>query len=85
MKVLASDSKMVQMTVNDGKVLNRSKDGTFSVPDRLGRSLLKGSEFGRVGVNLRTATGWRCGQCGHLGVFRDRCGKCGGPDLLEED
>ena len=83
MKRLASDSKLTEMTVNDGALIRRSPDATFSVPDDVGRSLLRGSQFGRVGVNLRSAQGYRCQACGHLGVFRDKC-RCGS-DRLEAE
>ena len=83
MKLLASDSKLIQATVNDGPVIARNKDGTFHVDDLTGRSMVKSSEWAQVGTNLRTAKGYRCKECGHLGVFKDRC-KCGSSNVQAE-
>ncbi len=72
------------MTVENGPVIKRQPDATFHVDDRLGHAMLKSGEWGRVGINLRSAPGYRCQDCGHLGVFKDRC-RCGSANLeLEE-
>jgi hypothetical protein len=85
MKLIASDNQMRQMTVNGGKVYKRGADGTFTVPDSIGISLKKGSEFGVVGTNFRSTRGWRCVSCGRVNVIRDHCGRCGGTELVAED
>lgn len=84
MRLLASDSKLVEMSVNDGGVIRRSKDATFCVDDATGKSLVRGSEFAQVGTSMRQAQGYRCKSCGFLGVFRDRCGRCGNGNLEAE-
>jgi hypothetical protein len=83
MKLLSQAPGMREFTVNNGKVIKRDKDSTFNVNDSLGKSLVKSGEMVAVGTNLRSAQGYRCETCGHLGVFKDRC-KCGGTDLRPE-
>ena len=84
MRVLASSDQLREFTYQDGPVHSRAKDGTFHVPDAMGKGMVKGSEFAQVGVNLRSAMGYHCRDCGHLGVFKDRC-KCGSIDLDPEE
>jgi hypothetical protein len=88
-KVLASDNGVKEITVDGSAPLKRAKDGTFHVPERLGRGMVKGSEFAQVGTNFQKPTipGYRCtnAACGHLGLFRDKCGRCGCTDLVRED
>jgi ribosomal protein S27AE len=84
MKLLASDRKCVEITVNDGAVIRRGKDATFTVPDDMGKSIAKSSEFAIVGTNFQGVKSFRCQGCGFLAVFRDHCGRCGGTDLKEE-
>ena len=84
MRLLASDSQLKAITVNDGPEIKRSKDATFHVDDVTGRSIAKSSEFAVVGTNFRTARGFVCQSCGRINVFRERCGKCGSTDLTPE-
>ena len=85
MRVLASSAQLTELTVNDGAVRKRNKDGTFHVPDSMGKGMVKGSEFAQVGVNLRSAQGYVCADCGFVAVFKDRCGRCGGSTLQPEE
>ena len=85
MKLIASDNGVKEITLDGSAPLARGKDGTFDVPDSVGRGMLKGSEFGRVGTTFRARSipGYRCKDCGHLGLFRDGC-KCGSTNVEEE-
>lgn len=85
MKLIASDSKLSEVTVDNGPGIKRGKDGAFTVPDQLGKSMLRSGEWGRVGISLRNASGYVCEECGFVSVFRDKCGKCGSTDLNPED
>ena len=77
MKVLASDAQQIEMTVNDGPVLRRGQDGAFEVPDALGKSMLRSSEYGRVGLTFRNVRqGFVCESCGRENLIRE-CGRCG--------
>jgi hypothetical protein len=60
------------------------RDGTFHVRDDNVRRLLKGGECFLPGTRVGVARGWRC-ACGHLSVFRARCGRCGATDLTAEE
>jgi hypothetical protein len=84
MRILASDRKLVEMTANDGPIHKRAKDGTFHVDDRLGRSMVKSSEWAEVGTNFQGTQGFVCTDCGRVSVIRDHCGKCGGTNLEPE-
>ena len=84
MRLLASSSNLTEFTINEGGVRKRGKDGTFSVPDSLGKSMVKSSEWAAVGTNFRSAPGWECQDCHRVNVFRDRCGKCGSTNLRPE-
>jgi hypothetical protein len=85
MKLLASDRKLTEMTVNDGPVIKRQKDAAFHVDDAMGRSLVRSGEWGVVGTTFRNAQGFECQDCHRVNVFRERCGKCGGTNLKPED
>ena len=74
---------MRDFTVNDGKVISKAKDGKFHVPDSLGKSLVKSGEFMVTGTTFRNIPGYRCGDCGFLGVFKNKC-KCGSTELTPE-
>lgn len=67
-----------------GVIYNRQGDGTFHVNDPARASLMLKGDFTEAKTNLSGVTGYRCGDCGFLAVFRDRCGRCGGTDLLAE-
>jgi hypothetical protein len=85
MKLIASSDGVKELTLDGSKPIRRGADGTFEVSDHVGRGMLKGSEFGRVGTTFRAThiPGYRCQDCGHLGLFRDRC-KCGSSNLEAE-
>lgn len=85
MELVASDRKLVELTVNDGAVVKRNAKGTFTVPDAIGRSIVRSGEFGVAGTNLRGGNnGFRCTSCWHLSVFKEKCGRCGSTELKEE-
>ena len=85
MKLVASDSKLTSVQLGDGgKVINRSKDGTFHVDAALGKGMVKSGEWGVAGTTFASARGYRC-ACGHLSVFKDSCGRCGSTDLTLEE
>ena len=84
MKLLASDRQLKEVTINDGAVIKRSKDETFQVSDRLGKSMVKSSEWAQVGVNFRGVKGFECQDCHRVNVISDHCGKCGGTNLVRE-
>ena len=83
MKLIASDNSVKEITLDGSAPLKRGKDGTFEVGDYVGKQMLKGGEFGRAGMTFRNVPGYRCQDCGHLGLFRDRC-RCGSTDLEQE-
>ena len=83
MKLIASDSGVKELTVDGSKPIKRQKDGAFHVPDSVGKAMIKGGEFGRVGMTFQNVPGYRCQDCGHLGIYRDKC-KCGSTNLEAE-
>ena len=88
MRVLASDKKATELTVDEGKVHKVQKDGTFHLDERTGRKLVKSGAFAEVGISFRNAKGYRCTNpaCkGRLSLFKDSCGRCGGSDLVPEE
>ena len=84
MKVLSSDKKADELTVDDGKVHKVNRDGTYHLDDRTGKMLVKSGDFAQVGINFQGARGFRCTNpaCkGRLSLFKDSCGRCGGHEL----
>lgn len=81
MRVLASSQGLVEFQVDEGRVRRRNADGTFHVPDELGKKMLKSGEWGRVGTNFRHANDFTCQDCGFNALIRDHCGRCGGSNL----
>jgi hypothetical protein len=84
MRVLAPDPKCNAIQVDDGPDIKRHKDGTFHVPDSLGKQIKRGGEFGVIGITFQSARGFVCKDCGRVNVFKDHCGKCGSTNLEEE-
>jgi len=84
MRLVGSDRGLKEITVNDGPVIPRQKDGTFHVDGQTGKSLVKSGDFAVAGTNFRNAKGYKCVACGFVTVFRDHCGKCDGTELVEE-
>ena len=84
MKLVGSDRNLREVQVNEGRVVPRSKDGTFHVEGPDARALVKSGDFAVAGTTFRSAKGYRCESCRFVGVFRDRCGRCGSTDLKEE-
>ena len=85
MKLISQSPGLRDFTVNNGKVIRPARDGRFHVNDSLGKALVKSGEFTAAGINLRSAKGYRCIDCGRVNVFRDHCGKCDGTNLEAED
>lgn len=84
MRLLGPEDGCKQTEVG-GVRYNRQGDGTFHVGDRtLAKALIKTGDFTEARTNLSGVTGYRCGGCGFLAVFKDRCGRCGGTDLVAE-
>lgn len=83
MRLLGPEDGCKQAEVG-GRVHHRQGDGTFHVNDGTARVMIQSGDFTIARTNLSGVTGYRCGDCGFLAVFRDRCGRCGGTDLLAE-
>jgi hypothetical protein len=84
MKLLASSNGVKELTVNEGKVIARQKDGTFHVDGAQARLLKASGDFALVGTNFQGTQGYRCQDCGFHSVYRDHCGKCDGSNLVED-
>ena len=84
MKLVSSDGGMKEIDVN-GKRLKRQKDGTFHVSGPEAHMLKKTGDFAVAGITFTGATGYRCQDCNFLSLYRDRCGQCGGTDLVKEE
>lgn len=85
MKLIASDNGVKELSLDGSAPLKRDSDGTFTVSDFVGKRMLKGSEFGRVGTTFRkVAQGFTCVDCGFASLLRDHCGKCGSTRLEAE-
>ena len=83
MRLVGSDRGLKQVEVN-GKVINRSKDGTFNVSGNDASILKKSGDFAVAGTTFQSAKGYRC-ECGFVSVFRNKCGKCGSTNLTPEE
>lgn len=83
MRLVGSDRGLKELTVNDGKVHQRQKDGTFHINGPEARALVKSGDFAVAGTTFRNATGYRCGDCGFLGLF-PKC-KCGSTNTTVEE
>lgn len=83
MRLLGPEDGCKQADVG-GVRYNRQADGTFHVNDAARAKLLKQGDFTEARTNLTGVTGYRCGDCGFLAVFRDVCGRCGGTELAAE-
>jgi len=86
MRLVGSDRNLKEVTVNDGAVIPQQKDGTFHVEGATARALVKSGDFAIAGTNFRhVKQGYICQGCGFNALIKDRCGKCGGTDLKEEN
>jgi len=84
MRLVGSDNGLKEVTVNEGAVIPRQKDGTFHVDGPTARALVKSGDFAIAGTNFATvAQGFKCLDCGFNALIKDRCGKCGGTNLEE--
>jgi len=83
MRLVGSDRGLKQVEVN-GKVINRSKDGTFNVSGADASVLKKSGDFAVAGITFQSAKGYRC-ECGFVSVFANKCGRCGSTNLTPEE
>ena len=54
MRLVGSDNNLKEVTINDSVTVPRDKDGTFHVPEGLGKSLIKSGDFAQAGTNFRS-------------------------------
>jgi hypothetical protein len=84
MKLIGSDRGLTQVEVA-GRVVERSKDGTFDVSGAEATLLRKSGDFGVAGTNFRhVKQGFICQDCGFNSLYRDHCGRCDGTNLVAE-
>jgi len=83
MRLVGSDKGLQQVEVGN-KVINRSKDGTFNVSGAEAQLLKKSGDFAVAGITFRNANGYECQSCHFVGLYRDKCGRCGGTELIPE-
>ena len=76
MKLLASDRGVEQVTVNEGRVLNRDK-GVFEVHGADAAVLRSSGDFAVVGINFQKTTSYPCPVCKRENLIKDSCGRCG--------
>jgi len=84
MRLVGSDKGLQQVEVGN-KVINRSKDGTFNVSGAEATLLKKSGDFAVAGITFRNASGYVCQDCTFVGLYRDKCGKCGSTNLIPEE
>jgi len=80
-RLVGSDRGLKEITVNEGSVIPRQKDGTFHVEGSTAKALVKSGDFAIAGTNFRSARGFRCVDCGFNSLYRDHCGRCDGTNL----
>jgi len=85
MRLIGSDKGLKEISINDGSPIPRQKDGTFHVNERVGKNLVKSGDFAVAGITFQNADGWRCTACSFVGLFRDKCGRCGCTELVREE
>jgi hypothetical protein len=83
MRLVGSDRGLRQVEVG-GKVINRSKDGTFHVSGAAAQLLKKSGDFAVAGITFEGARGWKCLDCGRVNIFK-KCGKCGSENVVAEE
>lgn len=81
MKLVASDNGVKEVQIAEGPIARRQKDGTFNVPDDVGKWLRTSGDFAVAGLNFQGVHGHFCPECGRENVFRDSCGRCGWQDV----
>jgi hypothetical protein len=84
MRLVGSDRNLKEVQVNEGKVVQRNKDGTFHMDGPSAKALVKSGDFAVAGITFRNAVGWVCQSCNFVGLYRDACGKCGSTNLEPE-
>lgn len=82
-RIVGSDRSQAEITINDGKVHKRQKDGTFHVGTEEAKLLVKSGDFAVAGTNFRNARGYRCQDCNFLALLTT-C-KCGSTNTVPED
>ena len=84
MRLVGSDRGLKEVTVNEGRVIPRQKDGTFHVEGQTAKALVNSGDFAIAGTNFRSARGFVCQDCGFNSLYRDHCGRCDGSNLIED-
>ena len=82
MRLVGSNPNLTEVSVNDSAPVPRSKDGTFHVPETVGKALVGSGDFAQAGTNFRNCTGYRCQDCGFLALC-PKC-KCGSTNTIQE-
>ena len=82
MRLVGSDKGLKEVSVG-GKVVPRSKDGTFHVDGAAATILKKSGDFAVAGVTFGNARGYVCQKCRFVGLF-PKC-KCGSTDTIPDD
>ena len=86
MRLVGSDRKLTEISINEGKVTKRDKDGTFHVPQDTAKALVRSGDFAIAGMNFRSARGYRCScGCRFVSLFRNSCSKCDCTELIPEE
>ena len=85
MRLVGSDSGLKEISINESTPIPRQKDGTFHVDEGTGKNLVKTGDFAVAGITFRNASGWICSKCKFVGLYRDKCGKCGCTELTPEE
>ena len=81
MRLVGSDSGLKELKVG-GKVVPRSKDGTFHVDGADAHLLKKSGDFAVAGITFRNANGYVCQDCKFVGLFK-KC-RCGSENTIRE-
>jgi hypothetical protein len=82
MRLVGSDRKLTEISVNDSAPVKRDKDGTFHVDGPGARALVKSGDFAVAGTTFRNAVGYVCRDCGFVGLLL-KC-KCGSTDTYPD-
>ena len=82
MRLVGSNPNLKEVTVNDSAPVPRDKDGTFHVPEAVGKALVKSGDFAQAGTTFRNCKGYRCQDCGFLALFA-KC-RCGSTNTVQE-
>lgn len=85
MRVLPPAQGCRQIDVAGRRYTVDRRTGAFEgVRDDHAKAMVKGGECFLPSVRANNARGFRCGDCAHLSLFKNRCGRCGCTTLTEE-